>query len=812
MKKLILSVFVGLLSWTVNAQNFTPTTYLGYEIGTRFTRQDKVVSYFHALQAAYPSMMKVEKYGETYEHRDLILAFFGTPENLKKLEEIRQNHQKHAASEKLAIVWLSYNVHGNESSGTEAAMQTAYRLLTDKVDYLSNTIVIMDPCLNPDGRDRYVNFYQQYGNAPADLHKFSAEHKEPWPSGRPNHYLFDLNRDWAWMTQIESEQRVQRYNQWLPHVHVDFHEQGINEPYYFPPAAEPYHEVITNWQRDFQKQIGANHASYFDKEGWLYFSKEIFDLLYPSYGDTYPTYSGSIGMTYEQGGSGRAGLAVITQVGDTLSLKDRVSHHVTTGLSTVEMSSKNADKLIKEYQMFCTLKVYRYKTYVLRSTQAKLEPLMALMKKNGIQVEMITTSTQESASKAYHFQNGQMETIKLMQGDMLIQTNQEKGTLVNVLFEPKTHLSDSLTYDITAWTLPFAYGVEAWAIETTGAKGTLFSGWPTTLSQTPTANCYAYAAAWESMKSTRFLTELQEAGIDVYFNEKGFKSQGISYNPGTLLILRGENKRADFDQTVLKIANKNAVSLNALASGFVQEGIDLGSSSVKKIPNHSIGLLAGEDASSLNVGEIWHFFERQMGRSIHLVFTDDLEEALPKLTVLFVPEGGISLSENAKVKEWIQNGGKLIVLGYAIYDFAGKDGFELSSSENKNDSIKKPVSFSKQERDQISNAITGAIFECEFDATNPLAYGYDRYYTLRQGADHLNIQSSNVFHLKKDAKALNGFVGARVKQQQSEASIAGFQSYGNGAIIYFIDNPLFRGFWENGKLMVANAVFFVNEN
>jgi hypothetical protein len=812
MKKLILSVFVGLLSWTVNAQNFTPTTYLGYEIGTRFTRQDKVVSYFNALQAAYPSMMKVEKYGETYEHRDLILAFFGTPENLKKLEEIRQNHQKHAASEKLAIVWLSYNVHGNESSGTEAAMQTAYRLLTDKVDYLSNTIVIMDPCLNPDGRDRYVNFYQQYGNAPADLHKFSAEHKEPWPSGRPNHYLFDLNRDWAWMTQIESEQRVQRYNQWLPHVHVDFHEQGINEPYYFPPAAEPYHEVITNWQRDFQKQIGANHASYFDKEGWLYFSKEIFDLLYPSYGDTYPTYSGSIGMTYEQGGSGRAGLAVITQVGDTLSLKDRVSHHVTTGLSTVEMSSKNADKLIKEYQMFCTLKVYRYKTYVLRSTQAKLEPLMALMKKNGIQVEMITTSTQESASKAYHFQNGQMETIKLMQGDMLIQTNQEKGTLVNVLFEPKTHLSDSLTYDITAWTLPFAYGVEAWAIETTGAKGTLFSGWPTTLSQTPTANCYAYAAAWESMKSTRFLTELQEAGIDVYFNEKGFKSQGISYNPGTLLILRGENKRADFDQTVLKIANKNAVSLNALASGFVQEGIDLGSSSVKKIPNHSIGLLAGEDASSLNVGEIWHFFERQMGRSIHLVFTDDLEEALPKLTVLFVPEGGISLSENAKVKEWIQNGGKLIVLGYAIYDFAGKDGFELSSSENKNDSIKKPVSFSKQERDQISNAITGAIFECEFDATNPLAYGYDRYYTLRQGADHLNIQSSNVFHLKKDAKALNGFVGARVKQQQSEASIAGFQSYGNGAIIYFIDNPLFRGFWENGKLMVANAVFFVNEN
>jgi len=793
------------------AQNFTPASFLGYEIGTRFTRQDKVVDYFHALQAAYPSMMKVEKYGETYEHRDLLLAFFGTQENLKKLEEIRQNHQNHAASEKLAIVWLSYNVHGNESSGTEAAMQTAYRLLTDKADYLANTIVIMDPCLNPDGRDRYVNFYQQYGNAPADIHKFSAEHKEPWPSGRPNHYLFDLNRDWAWMTQIESEQRVQRYNQWLPHVHVDFHEQGINEPYYFPPAAEPYHEVITNWQRDFQKEIGGNHASYFDKEGWLYFSKEIFDLLYPSYGDTYPTYSGSIGMTYEQGGSGRAGLAVITQVGDTLSLKDRVSHHVTTGLSTVEMSAKNAAKLVKEYQQFCVQKNYKYKTYVLRSSQAKLEPLMTLMKKNSIQVEMITTSTQESSSKAYHYQNGQMETLKLVQGDMLIHTNQEKGTLVNVLFEPKTLLSDSLTYDITAWTLPFAFGVEAWAIETGNSKGTVFSGWSATLNQVPSPTCYAYVAAWESMKSTRFLTELQEAGMDVYFNEKGFKAQDMTFNPGTLIILRGENKRMDFDQAVLKIANTCAVDLTALSSGFVQEGLDLGSSSVKKIPKHEIGILMGEEASSLNVGEIWHFFERQMGRSIHLVFTDDLAEALPKLTVLFVPEGGISLSENTQVKEWIQGGGKLIVIGYAVNDFIGKEGFDISQVENKTDSLQKPVPFSKQERDQVSNNIIGAIYECEFDSSNPLAFGYDRYYTLRQSAEQMKVSEANVFHLKKDAKVLNGFVGSRVKQQQSEAAIAGYQSYGRGSVIYFIDNPLFRGFWESGKLMIANAVFFVNE-
>ena len=222
--------------------------------------------------------------------------------------------------------------------------------------------------------------------------------------------------------------------------------------------------------------------------------------------------------------------------------------------------------------------------------------------------------------------------------------------------------------------------------------------------------------------------------------------------------------------------------------------------------------MAGEEVSSLNVGEILHFFERQMGRSIHLVFTDDLEEALPQLTVLFVPEGGISLSDNTKVKEWIQNGGKLIVLGSAVFDFAGKDGFEISTSENKSDSIQKPLSFSKQERDQISNYITGAIYECELDPSNPLGFGYATYYTLRQSTDQFKLSGENVFHLKKEAVALNGFVGSRVKKQQSEAAIAGYQTYGNGSIIYFIDNPLFRGFWENGKLMVANALFFVNEN
>ena len=241
---------------------------------------------------------------------------------------------------------LSYNVHGNEASSSEAAMQTLYELIMNKKSWLENTVVIIDPCLNPDGRDRYVNWYNQVKASPYNTHQSATEHNEPWPSGRPNHYLFDLNRDWVWASQIETKQRLILYNEWMPHVHVDFHEQGINEPYYFAPAAEPFHEVISDWQRTFQLQTGKNHAKYFDREGWLFFTREQFDLLYPSYGDTYPTFMGAIGMTYEQAGHGRAGLGIDNDEGIELTLVDRINHHTTTSLSTVEISSQNA-KIIK---------------------------------------------------------------------------------------------------------------------------------------------------------------------------------------------------------------------------------------------------------------------------------------------------------------------------------------------------------------------------------------------------------------------------------------------------------------------------------
>ncbi|NNG10660.1 MAG: zinc carboxypeptidase, partial [Arenibacter sp.] len=437
----------------------SPSEFLGYELGSEFSRHHQVVDYYYHLMENAPDRVKLVEYGKTNERRPLVLAYVSSAKNIAQLESIRTEHLKNTlgkGSPTKAIVWLSYNVHGNESVSTEASMQTIYELLTSKSSYLDDTVVIIDPCVNPDGRDRYVNWYNQFKNAPNNIDPNSKEHHEGWLNGRSNHYMFDLNRDWAWLTQVESRQRIKIYNQWLPHIHVDFHEQGVNNPYYFAPAAEPFHEVVTNFQREFQGTIGKNHAKYFDENGWFYFTKEVFDLLYPSYGDTYPTYNGGIGMTYEQGGSGRAGLGVRTIIGDTLTLHDRIAHHLTTGLSTIEVAAMNINKLNKEFRKFYQEKDYQYKSYILNGQEDKIKALTSLLKAHDIKYGW----AQEGLAKGYHYSSGKLGTLKTTPNSLVVSTDQPKSTLVKVLMEPKTKLTDSLTYDITAWSLPYAYGLQ----------------------------------------------------------------------------------------------------------------------------------------------------------------------------------------------------------------------------------------------------------------------------------------------------------------------------------------------------------------
>lgn len=815
-------VLIILFPFFIDAQNLkSPSDFLGYELGTRFTRHHQVVDYFQYLAKTASDRVQLVEYGQTNERRPLLLAYVSSTDNMANLENIRKEHIASTEGKEdptKAIVWLSYNVHGNESVSTEAAMLTMYTLLTENSAYLENTVVLMDPCSNPDGRERYVNWYTQFKNEPNTIDPNSKEHHEPWLSGRSNHYMFDLNRDWAWLTQVESQQRIKMFNQWLPHVHVDFHEQGVDSPYYFAPAAEPFHEVITDFQREFQVTIGKNHAKYFDANGWFYFTEEIFDLLYPSYGDTFPTYNGSIGMTYEQGGSGRAGLAIETGIGDTLTLKDRIAHHHTTGLSTVEIASHNAERLNREFKKFYQNKEFKYKNYVLNGDSDKIKALTQLLAQHEIEFGW----AEDGNVKGFDYQTSENGNFTTSEKSLVISTEQKKGTLVKVLFEPNAKLSDSLTYDITAWSLPYAYGLDAIATESTvdamlaENKKSENQSTISILSE----DAYAFLTDWNSFNDAQFLAELLQENIRVRYARKPFTMDGIDYDRGSLIITRADNRhQTGFLKNLSEIASKHKIVLNATRTGFVEDGKDFGSSSVEMIKDSKIAVISGEPTGTLQFGEIWHFFEQQLQYPITVIDTEYMNNVdLSEYDILILPDGSgytdfMEEDTLEYIKEWVSNGGKLIAMGGALEGLIVENGFKLKAKEIEKDSTINPRAYDQNEREKIKNAITGAIFKTKVDVTHPLAYGYkDTYFSLKIGdTAYEYLEDGTVVYLEKDStRPVAGFAGSEAQKIIGDTLIFGIEDHGDGQVIYMVDNPLFRGFWENGKLFFANALFMVD--
>ncbi|HEX9825522.1 MAG TPA: M14 family metallopeptidase [Flavobacteriaceae bacterium] len=827
MQKLFSIVFIALFFITIStAQTLqTPDAFLGYQLGTKFSRHHQVVDYFKYVASQVPNQVQLEQYGQTNERRPLMVAYISSEENLKNIETIRENNLKNTGilegnptANNVAVVWLSYNVHGNEASSTEASMKTLYTLLTEKQDWLKNTLVIIDPCINPDGRDRYVNWFNETSSTPYDSDQQASEHNEPWPGGRPNHYLFDLNRDWVWATQVESASRLKVYNKWMPQIHVDFHEQGINNPYYFAPAAEPFHEIISDWQRDFQTQIGNNNAKYFDAKGWLYFTRERFDLFYPSYGDTYPTYMGAIGMTFEQAGHGRGGLGVMNDEGTELTLIDRIAHHTTTGLSTVEMASKNAERLNEEFHKFFDTSGLKYKSYVLQGDADKIDGVKSLLDKH----EMTYGYASSGKVTGYKYSMASDGSIDATSKDLVVSTNQPKGKMVKVLFEPNAKLMDSLTYDITAWSVPYAYGLEA--VESTNLVATTAIG-KTPVSNAKAASSTAYMMNWDSLKDAEFLANLLQQGIKVRFTEKPLTTDGKSYNRGTLIIVRGDNKGIDgFDDKLIQTANTYGRQLDAIASGFSTSGPDFGSPDIKLVHPPKVALLSGNGTSPNNYGEIWQFFEQQLHYPITSLNTEHFQYInLSKYQVLIIPSGNYKtmLDDNGmkKLQEWIQAGGKVIAIDRALNTFADKEGFALKRNKADEDKDKdKPdnlVPYADRERDNAKRFITGAIFKSKVDNTHPMAFGYpDSYFTLKLGSTSYKLleKGYNVAYLEDQPKNVSGFAGSEALKTLGKTLVFGEERMGSGSLIYMADNTLFRSFWENGKLFLVNAVFFVNNN
>ena len=817
----------------------SPEEFLGYPLGSTFTFHHRMIDYYEYVAEQSPKVQLIS-YGKTYEDRPLVVAALSSEKNMAQLEDIRQANLFAAGlsqippqkAAQLPIVWYGFNVHGNEAAAMEASIAMLYALMTqDTLNWLDDMVVLIDPCINPDGRDRYASWYRQAANSLSTPNGNSYEHNEPWPRGRYNHYLFDLNRDWAWQSQQESKSRTALYRRWMPHVAVDFHEMGANSPFFFGPAAKPLHEVISPWQRTFQRLVGRGNARYFDERGWLYFTHEVYDLLYPSYGDTWPTYNGAIGFTYEQGGSGSAGTAYIIASGDTLFLTDRIAHHFIAGWATLETTHQQSVRLLKEFNSYFQKgresPTDPYKSYVVSARENSPERLRAFCKLLDAQgIQYAHPKGTKGSYQGFSYQSGERESFEVDKSDILISSYQSKSRLVQVLMEPETYLEDSITYDLTAWALPYVYDLVAYAtedrLETRDGEFVL----PNNRPKTSVLNPYAWLLKWEDFQSARFLSAILKEKIRVRYAEKAFSMGKETFAPGTLIITRSDNPFSREQKRLLDLAAQFEVSLYPVASGKVDEGIDFGSRNVSYLNPPRIALINGEGVSATAFGELWHYFEQDLSYPIEVVNTQYLGTV--DLTVydkIILPAGNYYKFSDDLIS-FVEVGGTVCAMERAISfatrfseeEILTKLGEELLRKEEQKEAEGEielgqldRYAYDSRERERLKNRVVGSIFEVSIDTSHPLGYGMtDRAFLLKRNSTvypFLPKGEWNVGTFEGDAHR-SGFTGSKLRKELQNTLAFGQESLGEGNIIYFVDSPIIRQFWYSGKMLLGNAVFF----
>ncbi len=809
-----LLVLLPLALAAASAQVPAPAEFLGYPLGERFTPHHRVVDYVRAVGEASP-LVDVQPYGETPEGRPLVVAVVSRGD----AEAVRQSVLAAVRGEGVPtkpVVWLSYNVHGNEAVSTEAALETLYTLATAGSG-LDDVVVVLDPCLNPDGRERYVQGYRQRRGARPDPDPDAREHDEPWPGGRFNHYLFDLNRDWAWGTQPETRARLALYDRWRPAVHVDFHEQGVDSPYYFAPAAEPFHPRVTDYQRALQTQIGRANARVFDDRGWLYFTREVFDLLYPGYGDTWPTFNGAVGMTYEQGGSGRAGLAIVTAEGDTLTLARRIAAHVATGLETVATVARSADEVGRQFAAYFASRPEGARAYVAQGDPARLQALAELLDLQGIAYgwargERVRGVRYGGGLDAPTGPSG----VEVQPGALVVSTSQPKGRLAAVLFEPEPALADSVTYDVTAWALPYVYGVEGVAAQAEVATGGAAPAGPSAPAE---ARPYAYVAGWSGPGDAQLLARLLRDGVGVRRAPEPIEVGGRSYGRGALLITRAGNARLGdrFDAVVRRAASETGRPLAALGSGFVESGPDLGSGRVAFVRQPRVAVLADEPVSPTALGEVWHWFDAVAEYPATLLTAGDVTAAtLADVDVLVMPDGSyrpwLTDARAEAVRQWVRAGGRLVAMERAVTALAGAEGWGVTVRDPApadSSADARLRRYGERQRQGVSDDLPGAVYRVALDGSHPLAYGYpDHTYVIKRRTAAVEFLEDgwNVGVVRTGAPTA-GFAGAGAQARLADTLVFGVEDVGRGQVVYLVDSPLFRGFWADGQLLFANAVF-----
>ena len=795
----------------------SPEEFLGYEIGNQHTRHDLILAYFKYLSSA-SERANLINYGKTHEGRSLVLLSISSSENLKNLEEIKTKHLKSTIPGSLKtidenlpiIINLGYGIHGNEPSGSEAALLTAYTLIASKnknIDRLTtNAVVFIDPTLNPDGRDRHSQWANQYKSINLVADSNDAEHNESWPRGRTNHYWFDLNRDFLLAINPESRGKLNWFHEWYPNVVLDVHEMGTNSNYFFDPmkASASVKPLIPQENVDLYPIFAEYYVKYMDSIGSFYYSKESFDETYPGYGSTYSDLQGGLALLFEQASS--RGHVQETNYGE-MTFGFTIRNQFLNGIATVEAAVDNK-MLLRDYQK--------------RFFESALEEF----KNEKIKAYEFGDIHDKNRTKAF-IDKLLIHKIKVYKNKdkFVVPVNQLQSRMVKNFFETHDKYLDSVFYDASAWSVSNFYNMKHKALKSFDSNK--LEGLNNIVVNNPrvSKSNYAYILDWDDYNTPAALNHLHKNGLISYSAYKPFSikvnedNNVKSFNRGTVMVPVSKQKvdSQKLFQIIQSTQEKFNIPVFSTETGYSSAGIDLGSNFFRVNKKVKVAMLIGEGVSSYEAGEVWHLLDTRVNIPLTKIRLNQFNRtSLDKYTTLVMVSGiysQISEKEIKKIKDWVSKGNTLVTIGSASSWAIKKEIVSESLVETKKDSV-----FSRKRyidaREYIGReAIGGSILSVDLDLTHPLAFGYrDKSIPV--------YKNNNVFLSKSESQyssvalySKEPHIDGYISKNNMEKNIKGsasliVSSIGSGRAVLFADNPNFRGTWYGTNKLFLNAIFF----
>ncbi|MFM7090470.1 MAG: M14 family zinc carboxypeptidase [Bacteroidota bacterium] len=836
----------------VNASIPTPASFLGYELGEQSTYYSGIENYIKAL-SNNSNRLKLINYGKTYENRSLYLLVFSSPENLSNLESIRNNHLKlMTANESQArdilekepvFLSLSYNIHGNETSTSEAALQVAYRLAaaTDEatLKLLQQSVIQIYVCINPDGRERYIQWYNSVRRKQLATSKNDLEHYEPAPNGRTNHYWFDVNRDWSWGIHPETRELTAEYQKWMPQIHVDHHEQGYNSNYFTMPGTTPRNKILPPTYEAWSDTFGRANINAFNKNDISYFTREAFDFFYPGYGSSYPSVMGAIAMLTEQGGIA-GGRAIETEDGTILTLRQRIWDHYTTSVQSLFTGVKYRRELLKysydAWQPATSLS--ENKCYFLSPSDIYTPDVIRILQHHGVKFEQSKEAF--TVNNAFDYVSNIPQRKNYPKGTIILSCNQPQHLLINSVMDKTLEIEDSVMYDMAIWALPIAYNLNASYTKENISIPTEALSMPVTKLNV-LSDAYAYVIDWKQRNAPAALAHLWKLGYRVRSSTKAFQINNQTFSPGTLIILSGANleKKESFKTDFQQISQIHKIAIHAVSTGRAQDGFDLGSSKNRPVQQPRVALMVDAPFNMQTAGQVWFLFDEEVGLPVDRIRSSILlQSSMPKFgerygyadlndyDVLILPGGGNNLryifdkDAFSQLQDWVNRGGVLIALENAV-EFFTQDRSKFTSvrwSEMPADTtlMAKTIRYDQREDYFGKKRIPGSALFSHIDTSNPLAFGMESsLHSLKQDVSSIlpggGIQVVGSYHNDPSKLLTGGYASKESLKQLSGKCFAGVMPMGAGKVVFLLDNTQFRMFWRGPSRMIQNAVMLLNQ-